>query len=85
MTMTRNRVKNAYSINQIETLPLNYVNKPMVNNNLSDQGTGQRACIRFYYDKYIIYYVNIEQSKATLTLHNVTTFQLMAEQPNKKS
>ena len=76
-------MQNAYSINQSETLPLNYVNKPLVNN-LSDRGTGQRACIRYYYERYIIYYVNIEQSKATLTLYNVTTFQLLAEQPDKK-
>ena len=70
-------MQNAYSINQSETLPLNYVNKPLVNN-LSDRGTGQRACIRYYYERYIIFYVNIEvieQSKATLTLYNVTTPQ----------
>ena len=51
---------------------------------MSDRGTGQRACIRYYYERYIIYYVNIEQSKATLTLCNVTTFNCWQSSQTKK-
>ena len=47
-------MKNAYSINQSDTLPLHFMNKPFVNN-LFGRGTELR--VRIWYNSEHIYYI----------------------------